>query len=61
MSKLGKRDKIGIFKIVKLENDKNENSSHLLQISKREKRAGTGGSCRNGKMEVLEREGPTSL
>ena len=37
-----KRDKIGIFEIVKLEKDKNENSSHLLQLNKREKRAGTG-------------------
>ena len=32
-----KMDKIGIFEIVKLEKDKNENSSLLLQISKREK------------------------
>ena len=39
-----KMDKIGIFEIGKLEKDKNENSSHLLQTSKREKRAGTGES-----------------
>ena len=32
-----KRDKIGIFEIVKLEKDKNENGSHLLQIKKKKK------------------------
>ena len=51
-----KKDKIGIFEIVKLENDKNENSYHLLQTSKREKRAGTWESRQKWKNGVLERE-----
>ena len=56
-----KRNKIGIFEIVKLENDKNENSSHLLQTSKREKHVGTGESRHKWKNGVLERESLTSL
>ena len=56
-----KRDKIDIFEIVKLEKDKNENSSHLLQTSKREKRAGTRESWQKWKNGVLERESLTSL
>ena len=57
-----KIDKMGIFEIVKLERDKNENSSHLIQTSKREKRAGTGEGlpvAKNG--FFLERGCPPSL
>ena len=60
--KTGKEGQNGHFgNSFKLENDKNENSSHLLQTSKREKRAGTGESQQKWKNGVLERESLTSL